>query len=114
MAWESVCRFVSVSVLTVGALGAAFPQRAGIRRDEGRGKRPLGEEISQQVGNAEGGLEGVRIEPRPQERGEDLLAHETEDAGEEDERRDDARAADESPSPRGVTGVWLDRLPQVR
>jgi hypothetical protein len=99
---------------TVGALGAAFLQRAGIRRDERRGKRPLREQVAQQVGDAEGGLEGVRVEPGPQQRREDLLAHEAEHAGEEDERGDDARAADEPASARGVTRVWLDRLRQVR
>ena len=99
---------------TVGPFGAAFPQRAGIRRDEGRGKRPLREEIAQQVRDPEGGLEGVGVEPGPEQRREDLLAHEAEEAGEEDERRDDARAADEPPPSLGLTGVRLDRLRQLR
>src|SRR5712691_7575802 len=37
-----------------------------------------------------------------------------EDAREEDEGRDDARAADEAPAAGGVTGIQLDRFRQVR
>ena len=100
----------------VGAIGSSFGQRARVGRDERGRQRALCEEVAQQVGDPEGGLEGVGIDARPEQRGEDRLPHDAEEAGEEDEAGDEARAAHEPPggTPLGGRFPSLDRVREIR
>ena len=59
-------------------VGAAVAPRVGEGRDEGAGERPLGEEVAQQVGDAERHHEGVGPAVGPDEDGEELVAQEPE------------------------------------
>ena len=62
--------------LGVPAPGLVFGQN----RHEGLRKRALGEQPAQQVGDAEGDEEGVGVEPRAEDAGDDGVAHEAENA----------------------------------
>ena len=72
-------------------LRPAFLADAGVGGHEGRGERPLGEQVPQQVRDAEGDPEGVRVVARAEKRREHLLADEAEQARHERHRRHDAR-----------------------
>ena len=50
------------------------------RRDERRAHRALSKEISDQIGNSERDDERVHVVAGAEQRGEDLIAHEAEDA----------------------------------
>ena len=63
--------------------------------DEGGRERALGEQVAQQVRDAEGGDEGVELAAGAEEDGEHLLADEAEDAARQDAGADDAGAARE-------------------
>ena len=62
----------------MGPLLAALRHRPRVGRDEGGGERALREEVAQQVGDAEGDLEGVRVEAGAEEGREHLLADQAE------------------------------------
>ncbi len=61
-------------------LAAAYGEVAGERRDERRAHRAFGEEISQEVGNAERHVEGVHVVARAEQRGQDDFAGDAEHA----------------------------------
>ena len=55
-------------------LASAVVERLGVGRDEGRRERALGEEVPQEIGDAEGHVEGVGVEAGAQERREHDLS----------------------------------------
>ena len=61
-------------------------------RDEGRAHRAFGEEIADQIGNAERDVERVHLVAGAEERRQHLIADETEDAARQ--RRDAGEPAD--------------------
>ncbi len=64
---------------------------------EGRREGALGEEIAQQVRDPEADPEGVRVEAGPEQRREDLLADEPEQARDERHRGDEPRRPGDPP-----------------
>ena len=88
--------------MTSRALRTRFPSRnacllvlvdevIGEHGDEGRRKCPFGEEVAEEVGDPEGGDERVRGEPGAEKVGEDLLADEAEQPGNESRGADEGR-----------------------
>jgi hypothetical protein len=87
----------------MGLRAAALLQGPRVGRDEGGGERPLREHVAQQVRDPEGDQEGVGLEAGSEEGGEDLLAHEAEQA------RDEGQGGDEAGRP-GQAGGARRRL----
>ena len=63
-------------------------------RNEGRGKRALGEQIARQIGNAEAEQEGVVGRARAEQARHDHFAHQAGDAAQKNRRGDHARRAE--------------------
>ena len=68
----------------VGFLIVAFGEQAGVDGDEGGGEDAFAEEILQEVGDAEGGVEGVGFVEQAEVGAEDALPHESHHAAEQD------------------------------
>ena len=79
--------------------GALVPDGGGLAEhgDEGRRQRPFGEQVAQQVGDAEGDGERVHHAPAAEQGGEDLLARQPEHAAAQHREPDDPRGAGVQP-----------------
>jgi hypothetical protein len=67
-----------------GLLFVAFGQQAGVNRNERGREYALAEQVLQEIGDAEGGVEGVGGVREAEVMGEDALADEADQAAEQD------------------------------
>ena len=81
---------------TPGGFAALALHLLGEGGDEGSREGALREQIPEQVRDSEGGDKGVELPARAEERSEDLLSDEPEDATREHRPADDARRPGES------------------
>ena len=99
-------------VMEWGLLLALVLPAAHEHRDESHGERALGHEAAQQVGYAEGHVEGVELEAGGEEVAHDHVAHQPQDAAEQRGAPYHAPGARQAPPLAAGGGCFFRALPQ--